>query len=79
MNLDSICITDPPEYDTRHEADDAPEALGDEFELSIEEKAKLHRAAHPNLVTRALAGDETGFEAMRRLHVTRWEHDRAGR
>lgn len=74
--IDRCTITDPPEYTTSYEADDLPEALGDEFTLSVEEKAKIDHAAHPNLVTRALAGDQAGFEEMRRLHVTMWSHDR---
>lgn len=79
MNLDSAVITDPPDFPTRYEPDDLPEALGDEFEFTVEEKAKIHRAANPNLVTRALAGDQEGFEAIRRLHVTLWHHDRGMR
>jgi hypothetical protein len=73
---DRIMITDPPEYDTRMEADDLPESLGDEFKLSVEDKAKIDRAARwgRSLIERARAGDQQALtDIQTRMHVTRWQ------
>ena len=43
------------------------------WELTAEEDEKIARAAHPNLIERALAGDVEAMADIKRLHVTRWE------
>lgn len=72
---DRTCIVDPPDYATRLESDDTPEQLGDDFEITAEERQRLTVAAQfgPNAVRRALAGDPTGLDDMRKLHVTRYQ------
>jgi hypothetical protein len=75
MNLDRVCIVDAPELTTRYQHDDAPEQLGDGFELSTEQKARINRAANEgkSLITRARAGDAQALEELEtKMHVTRY-------
>lgn len=78
MHCDRISITDAPEYPTRYEPDDTPEQLGDDFEISTEERQRLTIAAQrgPRAVRMALTGDAEAMAEMRRLHIVRWEHVR---
>lgn len=73
MNCDRVSITDAPEYPTRYEPDDAPEQLGDEFELSVEQRAKIHRASQwgRSMILRARAGDPQALADLQaKMHVT---------
>lgn len=73
MNLDRVAVLDPPEYDAHLEADDAPEQLGDDFELSLEQRAKIHRASQwgRSMILRARAGDPQALQDLQtRMHVT---------
>lgn len=78
MNCDRVSITDAPEYPTRLTHDDTPEQLGDDFEISTEERQRLTIAAQrgPRAVRMAMDGDVEAMEEMRRLHIVRWEHVR---
>ncbi len=75
MRDDRISIEDPPDYQTRFTHDDLTEALGDSFEITADEQARLARAAQrgPQTVRMALAGDPVALAEMRALHVIRWE------
>lgn len=41
--------------------------------ITAEEDEKLARAARPNLIQRAMAGDEEAMADLKRLHVTMWQ------
>lgn len=41
--------------------------------ITAEEDEKIARAAKPNLIPRALAGDAEAMADLKRLHVTKWE------
>lgn len=45
----------------------------DRWEITAEEDEKIARAARPNLITRALAGDSEALADLKRLHVTMWQ------
>ena len=47
------------------------------WELTAEEDEKIDRAARPNLIQRALAGDVEARSDLKRLQLTLWQHDRA--
>lgn len=76
MNCDRISITDPPEFASRYEPDDTPEQLGDSFEISVEERAKITQAAQwgRSLILAARAGDPQALADLQtRMHVMRYE------
>lgn len=67
------CSVDPatPELATRYTYDATPEDF-EALELSAEDDAKLTKAARPNLIIRALAGEQDAMDDLRRLHLTYW-------
>lgn len=79
MNMDSICITDPPDYTTRYEADDLPEAI-DDLTFSPADDEKINQAANwgRSLILAARAGSQQALaDLQHRMHITRLEviHD----
>lgn len=67
----TLDTSDLPDLPYRLAVDDL---TPDRWEISREEDEKIARAARPNLVTRALAGDSEAMDEMKRLHIVRWEH-----
>lgn len=59
------------ELDTRGTHDPLTEDF-ETLEFTAEDDAKLVRAARPNLITRALAGDQGAMEELEGLHLTKW-------
>lgn len=45
----------------------------DQWEITAEEDEKITQAAKPNLISRALAGDDEALLEMKQLKVVRWE------
>lgn len=41
--------------------------------ITAEEDEKIKRAAKPNLIPRALAGDSDAMAQLEALHLTKWE------
>lgn len=64
---------DLPDLPYRLALDDTPT---DRWEITADEDERIARAARPDIVTRALAGDAAAIEDMQRLHMTFWQHDR---
>lgn len=76
MNCDRVNVENPPEYPTRYEPDDTPEQLGEDFELSLEQRAKIHRASQwgRSMILRARAGDPQALADLQtKMHVVRYE------
>lgn len=45
----------------------------DRWEITAEEDERINRAARPNLIQRALNGDEEAMADLKRLHLVAWE------
>lgn len=76
MMDDRTAILDPPSFPTTYTHDDTPEALGDDFELTVEERARISRAAQwgRSRLLSARAGDSQALAELRQtLHLSRWE------
>lgn len=75
MQIERHTIMDPPDYPTRYTHDDTIEALGDDFTLSVEDDAKINRAARwgRSLIERARAGDQQALSDLQtKMHITRY-------
>lgn len=75
MRDDRVSIEDPPEFTSQLTHDDAPEALGDEFEITTEERHRLTMAAQWGrcMILQARAGSQQALDDLRmRMHVTEY-------
>ena len=75
MRDDRISVDDPPVLSDRLTPDDAPEQLGDDFEISIEERHRLTIAAQwgKSMILAARAGSQQALDDLRtRMHVTEY-------
>lgn len=75
MNCDRISIENPPELSDRMIYDDTPEQLGDDFEISIEERHRLTIAAQwgKSMILAARAWSQQALDDLRtRMHVTEY-------
>lgn len=49
---------------------------GERWEITAEEDERIARAARPNLVTRALAGEVEAMDDLVKLHLKLWQRER---